>query len=419
MSIWNFACKNIRSAKARYLISAAVSACMLAAIVVALCSLQDTFQQQEALRLEYGATAQVYLCPSSQSEADAGFYPLPSYAQLMELKEHPCVTDVQVDGFFHSASRSDTELFQNGELSYLNGWTSYIIGYNMAEQNMFSDCSEADFKQGRMFSGQSECVVSSVTAQRNALQPGDVLRFVDTATGAALELTLTGIVDSAKMESRFADPDTAYVFTDMKGPAAAFGNLYRRRTTVDSNSAQPYYDGYNAVIRLDSPAHFNTFAQDMLQKATVVDGIVYNYLVSYAKGGYQELSDAIRPVSQRSLLVGLIVALLFLALTLTTAVVNLRARRHQFGILMSMGMPRSQIAGSYCLEQLLVFFAGAIPGAVMGMLAAQALRLSSAGSMALRSALDVAGYGFAILLLTVAIAACIILRLRPAKLLRS
>lgn len=414
MNGWKFTWKNIRNARGRYLILIAVSACLIAALLVASAALTATLQREAELQLEYGATARVSLTTRNASGDD--LYALLSEADYRALEDDPYVTNVQIKSFLYCANKDDTALELNGNPGSLRGWNSFIIGYNMAEPNVFTDCTEADFKAGRCFSDGTECVVSDVTAALNALQVGDVLRFVHTPTGAALEMTIVGIVSSVKMESRFSDSPAqeAYIFTDMAGPAAAFGQLHRQGITFNSDGTEPFSDGYDVVVSLDSPEHFHDYQRKMLDETTVIDGQEYRYLVDYYTGGYWALYSALQPIAQRSSLLGSLVAVLFAALTLTAAVINLRARKQQFGILLSMGMPRREILRTYCLEQVLVFLAGVLLGALLGLLAAPALGVSISAK-----AFGAVWYCFGILAVALVVMVCVILRFRPIKLLRN
>lgn len=414
MNGWKFTWKNIRNARGRYLILIAVSACLIAALMVASGALTATLQREAELQLEYGATARVSLTARNASGDD--LYALLSEADYRALEDDPYVTNVQIKSFLYCANKDDTALELNGNPGSLRSWYSFIIGYNMAEPNVFTDCTEADFKAGRCFSDGTECVVSDVTAALNALQVGDVLRFVHTPTGAALEMTIVGIVSSVKMESRFSDSPAqeAYIFTDMAGPAAAFGQLHRQGITFNLDGTEPFSDGYDVVVSLDSPEHFHDYQLKMLDETTVIDGQEYRYLVDYYTGGYWALYSALQPIAQRSSLLGSLVAVLFAALTLTAAVINLRARKQQFGILLSMGMPRREILRTYCLEQVLVFLAGVLLGALLGLLAAPALGVSISAK-----AFGAVWYCFGILAVALVVMVCVILRFRPIKLLRN
>ena len=90
---------------------------------------------------------------------------------------------------------------------------------------------------------------------------------------------------------------------------------------------EPFSDGYDVVVSLDSPEHFSDYQAKMLDKTIVIDGQEYRYTVDYYTGGYWELFHTLQPIAQRSLLIELLVAVLFAALTLTAAVINLRARK--------------------------------------------------------------------------------------------
>lgn len=414
MNGWKFTWKNIRNSRGRYLILIAVSACLIAALLVASGALTATLQREAELRLEYGATARVSLTTRNASGDD--LYALLSEADYRALEDDPYVTNVQIKSFLYCANQDDTALELNGNPGSLRGWNSFIIGYNMAEPNVFTDCTEADFKAGRCFSDGTECVVSDVTAALNALQVGDVLRFVHTPTGAALEMTIVGIVSSVKMESRFSDSPAqeAYIFTDMAGPAAAFGQLHRQGITFNLDGTEPFSDGYDVVVSLDSPEHFHDYQRKMLDETTVIDGQEYYYYAGYYTGGYWALYSALQPIAQRSSLLGSLVAVLFAALTLTAAVINLRARKQQFGILLSMGMPRREILRTYGLEQVLVFLAGVLLGALLGLLAAPALGVSISAK-----AFGAVWYCFGILAVALVVMVCVILRFRPIKLLRN
>lgn len=414
MNGWKFTWKNIRNARGRYLILIAVSACLIAALLVASAALTATLQREAELQLEYGATARVSLTTRNASGDD--LYALLSEADYRALEDDPYVTNVQIKSFLYCANKDDTALELNGNPGSLRGWNSFIIGYNMAEPNVFTDCTEADFKAGRCFSDGTECVVSDVTAALNALQVGDVLRFVHTPTGAALEMTIVGIVSSVKMESRFSDSPAqeAYIFTDMAGPAAAFGQLHRQGITFNLDGTEPFSDGYDVVVSLDSPEHFHDYQRKMLDETTVIDGQEYYYYAGYYTGGYWALYSALQPIAQRSSLLGSLVAVLFAALTLTAAVINLRARKQQFGILLSMGMPRREILRTYGLEQVLVFLAGVLLGALLGLLAAPALGVSISAK-----AFGAVWYCFGILAVALVVMVCVILRFRPIKLLRN
>lgn len=414
MNGWKFTWKNIRNARGRYLILIAVSACLIAALLAASAALTATLQREAELQLEYGATARVSLTTRNASGDD--LYALLSEADYRALEDDPYVTNVQIKSFLYCANKDDTALELNGNPGSLRGWNSFIIGYNMAEPNVFTDCTEADFKAGRCFSDGTECVVSDVTAALNALQVGDVLRFVHTPTGAALEMTIVGIVSSVKMESRFSDSPAqeAYIFTDMAGPAAAFGQLHRQGITFNLDGTEPFSDGYDVVVSLDSPEHFHDYQRKMLDETTVIDGQEYYYYAGYYTGGYWALYSALQPIAQRSSLLGSLVAVLFAALTLTAAVINLRARKQQFGILLSMGMPRREILRTYGLEQVLVFLAGVLLGALLGLLAAPALGVSISAK-----AFGAVWYCFGILAVALVVMVCVILRFRPIKLLRN
>lgn len=414
MNGWKFTWKNIRNARGRYLILIAVSACLIAALLAASAALTATLQREAELQLEYGATARVSLTTRNASGDD--LYALLSEADYRALEDDPYVTNVQIKSFLYCANKDDTALELNGNPGSLRGWNSFIIGYNMAEPNVFTDCTEADFKAGRCFSDGTECVVSDVTAALNALQVGDVLRFVHTPTGAALEMTIVGIVSSVKMESRFSDSPAqeAYIFTDMAGPAAAFGQLHRQGITFNLDGTEPFSDGYDVVVSLDSPEHFHDYQRKMLDETTVIDGQEYYYYAGYYTGGYWALYSALQPIAQRSSLLGSLVAVLFAALTLTAAVINLRARKQQFGILLSMGMPRREILRTYGLEQVLVFLAGVLLGALLGLLAAPALGVSISAK-----AFGAVWYCFGILAVALVVMVCVILRFRPIMLLRN
>lgn len=350
------------------------------------------------------------------SDPDSDLYTLLSEADYRALADDPYVTQVQIKSFLYCANMGDTALERNGSPSSLRNWYSFIIGYNMAEPNVFTNCTQADFKAGHCFSDGTECVVSDVTAALNALQVGDVLRFVHTPTGAALEMTVVGIVSSAKMESRYADSPAqeAYIFTDMSGPAAAFGKLHRQSMNFNDDGAEPFSDGYDVVVSLDSPEHFSDYQAKMLNETIVIDWQPYRYNVNYYTGGYWELFHPLQSIALRSSLIELLVAVLFAALMLTAAVINLRARKQQFGILLSMGMPRHEILLSYCLEQVLVFLASVLLGALLGLLVAPALGISIPAK-----AFGAVWYCFGILAVALAVMVCTILRFRPIKLLRN
>ena len=187
MNGWKFTWKNILNAKGRYLILIAVSACLFAALLVAAGALAATLQRQTELRMEYGATARVGLAKRnlSPSDPDSDLYTLLSEADYRALADDPYVTQVQIKSFLYCANMGDTALERNGSPSTLRNWYSFIIGYNMAEPNVFTNCTQADFKEGRCFSDGTECVVPDVTAALNAPQVGDALSFVHTPLSSA------------------------------------------------------------------------------------------------------------------------------------------------------------------------------------------------------------------------------------------
>lgn len=426
MSIAKLTWRNLCGIKGRYLILILVSACLFAALLAANGATENVRRQIGALNLEYGGSACLSLA-AENPERSSSLYPTIDYDTYLALGDEPYVDDVQVEGFFYFGSKEDTKLYRTGgdasgkqtdlyEFS-LSGWYSYIIGYNMDEANVLTECSTEDFTEGRCFENKTECVVSDADAYRNGLNVGDKLRFVHSATGAQLELTIVGIVRSSALEARFTDVKTqeVYVYTDMEGVAGAFGDLYFENIVNDSEG-QPYHAGYNAVVRLDSAEHFSDFSENMLQKSVVIDGESYRLCASHAKGGYQELYNALTSVSSRTFPLAMLFALLFTAVTLAAGIINLRARRQQFGVLLSMGMPRREIIASYALEQLIVFLAGLLGGIILGsaVLLLLGLPVSVGGSFgAAASAL----YALAVLAIALAAALSFVLRLRPAKLL--
>lgn len=414
--------KDITQNKARNLIIIGLTAFVFCAIVFSMCAYNGAVSKIADIRAEYCGTVTANLSPVD--EAHMG-YPVPrmTYEECIAFENYDYVQSVQVQSFIYGANKDESLLYINGENLQWQGWDLLLVGYNMAEANALTQTEDADYLEGRCFSSDDECVVSNVFAQRHMMKLGDSLTVKDISSGISAEFVISGIINVNALEDRFNDLQYNYnlILTSMEG-AAAFSGIKGQNIMYGTN--QPFYNGYNFVVTLDSPEHFNDFLKLMLNEIKTIDGIQYRYVVNYAKGGYEELAAPLEAVATRFIRLALLFILIFLVVLTASVVINVRIHKFQFGILRSMGMSKGGVCMHCLLEQLMIYLASVVLGGVLGVILFRVTDMEALGTVgysaaAIGWALKLSLWSLAVTVVTVLISLIYIVRLNPLKILRN
>ncbi len=365
MSMMKLVWKNILFTKVRYVIVIIITALVLSLVIFFLCAYRESQRQIENINQDYGGSLTVtrYLIGASPDVVHNP--PQLTLEECLAFKRNKYVSSVEVLSYNYCAANDDTTMYINdGKISWI-GWNLFVIGYNMNQTNVFTNAKESDYVVGRCFQNDSECVVSDVTATQYGLRIGDTIEIKNNSTGISIKLRLVGIISSVKLESRYSDARfrNNYIFTTMD-KASAFAEL--RRPRIIYGTSQPYYDGYNFIVTLDSYKNYLAFQQLLMSTKNMINGYEYGFIAEYAKGGYEALIDPLNEISGHFYKLTLLLLALFLLMVATTTLINTKAEKHQFGILRSMGMKKASIFFEFCIEQSIVFITGIVFGSILG-----------------------------------------------------
>lgn len=357
--------KSILYSKVRNVIVIMITALVFCLIILSLCIYRESQRQIDYINQDYGGSLTVtrYLIGASPNIINNP--PQLKLEECLAFKEFDYVDDVQVFSYNYCASKDDSTLLLNGRDLSWTGWNLFVVGYNMDENNVFTDANETDYIEGRCFTSAAECVVSNLTAVQYGLKVGDTIEVRNNSSGISVKLALVGIISNTVLESRYSDQSykNNFIFTTMS-ETAIFNELKRQRNLY--NTSLPYYDGYNFIITLDSYKNYNAFQRILMSTRTTIDGYEYGFFADYAKGGYTELIRPLNDITNQFYVLTLLLIIMFLTMVSITTIISIKTMKYRFGILRSMGMKKINIFYEFCTEQSILYISSIILGSILG-----------------------------------------------------
>ena len=257
-------------------------------------------------------------------------------------------------GGFSSSSDSDAALDADITISGVNAY-AYISGV---------ENETITIKDGEYFDEDStdSVMISYEFAELNSLKVGDSFKIKNIYTEKSVSLSVIGIYDTS--EER-ADPNTMYMNTETAAKFLSEDDYNEGNYDVDnvnyymanSDNAEEFVEKINT--------EFTELAENKLKVA--VDTSEYDSIASSIEsvGGF---ADTI-------LIIVIIAAVIIITLIVT---INIKDRRYEIGVLMSLGASKKNIVGQIATELLLVgtlgftlasvtgtIFAGTLGGAIL------------------------------------------------------
>ncbi|MBR1802211.1 ABC transporter permease [Candidatus Saccharibacteria bacterium] len=249
---------------------------------------------------------------------------------------------------------SDTALDTDITISGINAY-AYISGVKN---------ETISIKEGTYFDeGSTDSVmVSYEFAELNSLSVGDTIKLKNAYTEKEISLTIIGIYDSS--EER-ADANTMYMNTET---AAKF------LSEDDYNSGN--YDVDNVSFYMTNSDNAEEFVNKINDEFSELSE--NNLKVAVDTSEYDSISSSIESVGgfANTILIIVIVAAIIIVTLIVT--INVKDRRYEIGVLMSLGADKKNVIGQIAAELLMVgtlgfalasvtgtVFAGALGGAIV------------------------------------------------------
>ncbi len=249
----------------------------------------------------------------------------------------------------NSSSSEETKLDSDITISGINAY-AYISGVKnetiTIKDGTYFDESSAD-----------SAMVSYEFAELNSLKAGDKITLKNVYTEQEIPLTIIGIYDSS--EER-ADANTIYLNTET---AAKF---LSSDEYVDGN-----YNVQNATFYMTNSDNADEFVNKINSEFTeLADN---NLKVAVDTSEYDSIAGSIESVGSFAntiLIIVIIATIIIIALIVT---INVKDRRYEIGVLMSLGASKKNIIGQIAAELLIIGTFGFTLASVTGSLFANAL----------------------------------------------
>ena len=241
-----------------------------------------------------------------------------------------------------SSSTSDATLDADITISGVNAY-AYISGVKN---------ETITIKDGTYFDEDStdKVMISYEFAELNSLKVGDQIKLKNIYTEKEIPLTIIGIYDSS--ENR-ADGNTMYMNT---ATAAKF------LSTDDYNSGN--YDVDNVNFYMISSDRAEEFTDKINQEFTELTE--NNLKVAVDTSEYDSMASSIESVggfASTILIIVIVAAVIIITLIVT---INVKDRRYEIGVLMSLGASKKNIVGQIVTELLIVGTLGFALASVTG-----------------------------------------------------
>lgn len=240
-------------------------------------------------------------------------------------------------------------------------YTANAMVYGYSDLTLLTDFIEGRRKimQGKGFTSDNECIISSELAKLNQLTIGDSITVHPTNknTTAKLELRIVGIYDDA---------------TDNRNAAAAPDEATANRrndilTTYDTlSSLDTDYYGINVCFILTSPDVVEEFTKDMIAK-----GLPSCYYVSSTDGEYKKIVAPVNGLIKMANIFLMVVLILGSLILILLSLLMIRERKYEIGVLRAKGMKKGKVALQFLTENFILIAISLVFGLGGGRLLAQ------------------------------------------------
>ncbi|MGT2906484.1 ABC transporter permease [Streptococcus dentiloxodontae] len=210
-------------------------------------------------------------------------------------------------------------------------------------------------------SADNSAVISSDLAKANNLQVGDTFSVTATVDGTESSYTLTviGIYDNSSTAT------TAQMMSNASNPQ---NNIYTNLATA--NTLKGESDALDAAVyTLSNPEKVESFASEVESEIDTD-----HYSVTTSDEIYQQMLEPLNNISAIAQNIVILVAIAGAVILTLIVILNIRERRYEIGVLMSLGESRLKIIGQFFMELFMVtvvsvfiaIFAGNFIGNALG-----------------------------------------------------
>ena len=214
-------------------------------------------------------------------------------------------------------------------------------------------------KDGTYFDEDStdSAMISYEFAELNSLKVGDTFKIKNIYTEKSIPLTVIGIYDSS---AERADPNTIYMNTET---AAKF------LSSDDYNSGN--YDVNNVNFYLTNSDNADEFTAKINEEFTELSE--NNLKVAVDTSEYDQLAGSIESVGGFADTILIIVTIASIIIITLIVTINVKDRRYEIGVLMSLGASKKNIIGQIATELLIIGTLGFALASVTGTIFASTL----------------------------------------------
>jgi len=227
-----------------------------------------------------------------------------------------------------------------------------ILGINSFAFVAGVDSGDVKLADGNIFdeTTNNSVMISYGLASENGLKVGDTIRLDTVSMGEeaevrTIELTIIGIYDTTADN---ADPNTIYMNTE----TAAQFNLEGSGEVPDNYSVQ------NVKYYLTNAEYKDAFIAEANDKyPNLADD---DLTLNIDDSAYQQMAGPIESVGSFAAVILFIVVIASVAIITLIVTINIKDRRYEMGVLLSLGATRKNIIGQIALELVAVATVGLI-----------------------------------------------------------
>lgn len=252
-------------------------------------------------------------------------------------------------GFNNQSASNSSTLDSDITISGINAY-AYIDGVKN---------ETITIKDGTYFDEDStdSCIISYEFAELNSLKVGDTFKIKNIYTEKSVPLTVIGIYDSS--EAR-ADANTIYMNTETAAKFLSSDNYNDGNYDVDNVNYYMVNSDYTDEFVEKINTEFTELSDNNLKLA--VDTSEYDSVASSI--------ESVGSFANTILIIVVIAAIIIITLIVT---INIKDRRYEIGVLMSLGANKKNIIGQIATELLIVGTLGFALASVTGTIFASTL----------------------------------------------
>lgn len=240
-------------------------------------------------------------------------------------------------------------------------YTANAMIYGYSDISLLTDFIEGNRKitEGKAFSEDNECIISSELAKLNNLTVGDNLTIQPTekSANAKIKLKIVGIyIDATENSNASSAPDEATA------------NRRNDILTTYNTLSQISYDYYGITYSytLTGPEVVDAFTKEVKEK-----GLPEGYYVSATDGDYEKIVAPVKGLIKMANIFLVVVLFLGSVILILLSLLTIRERKYEIGILRAKGMKKGKVALQFLAENFMLIAISLVFGLGIGVAAAQ------------------------------------------------